>query len=268
MDAEQFEEWGLDADQPQSTIEPGDLSPDVLSQIIDSWGSVKKPSIVTFVVDVSGSMEQDGRLEQAKEGLNRVIAAMSGPDSAGADNQVGLVTFASKVIDEIAPAPLEQSKYDISEAVNEMEAVGNTALYDAVRRAVELTDQAPGDAGTTRAVVVLSDGAATAGGPLDQLVSMQSDDEVSIASYSGLVDDAGAEQGVPVDERGREVPVEEVNGVALLMPHDHDVQAFFLGFGESDLQVGRILAEATGAEYQGQTDEDLAAVIEALSGYF
>ena len=33
-------------------------------------------------------------------------------------------------------------------------------------------------------------------------------------------------------------------------------------------KLGRILAQATGAEYQGSTDEDLAAVIEALSGYF
>ena len=46
------------------------------------------------------------------------------------------------------------------------------------------------------------------------------------------------------------------------------MQIFFLGFGDADIQIGRILAEATGAEYQGSTDEDLAAVIEALSGYF
>ena len=51
------------------------------------------------------------------------------------------------------------------------------------------------------------------------------------------------------------------------LQHD-DLQVFFLGFGEADINVGRILAEATGAEYQGSTDEDLAAVIEALSGYF
>ena len=31
---------------------------------------------------------------------------------------------------------------------------------------------------------------------------------------------------------------------------------------------GAILAQATGAEFQGSADEDLAAVIEALSGYF
>jgi hypothetical protein len=34
------------------------------------------------------------------------------------------------------------------------------------------------------------------------------------------------------------------------------------------VNIGRVLAQATGAEYQGQTDDDLAAVIEELSGYF
>jgi hypothetical protein len=34
------------------------------------------------------------------------------------------------------------------------------------------------------------------------------------------------------------------------------------------VQIGRILAEATGAEYQGSTEADLATVISELSGYF
>jgi hypothetical protein len=39
-------------------------------------------------------------------------------------------------------------------------------------------------------------------------------------------------------------------------------------FGAADIDIGRILAQATGAEYQGSTEKDLAAVIEELSGYF
>ncbi len=39
-----------------TVIEPGELDPEVLEKIIGSWGAVKKPAIVTFVVDVSGSM--------------------------------------------------------------------------------------------------------------------------------------------------------------------------------------------------------------------
>ena len=42
---------------------------------------------------------------------------------------------------------------------------------------------------------------------------------------------------------------------------------FFIGFGSADIDVGRILAGATDAEYI-RTEEDLAAVIEEPSGYF
>jgi hypothetical protein len=43
---------------------------------------------------------------------------------------------------------------------------------------------------------------------------------------------------------------------------------FFIGVGEANLQVGRILAEATGAEYKGTTDEDLEKVIGEFGDYF
>ena len=38
IDERQFAEWGLDAQQPKSTIEPGDLEPAVLERIVNSWG--------------------------------------------------------------------------------------------------------------------------------------------------------------------------------------------------------------------------------------
>ncbi len=45
--------FGLDPTQPKKTINPADLNPDVLNTIIESWGGVKKPATVTFVVDTS-----------------------------------------------------------------------------------------------------------------------------------------------------------------------------------------------------------------------
>ena len=68
------------------TIDPADLDPAVLQKIMNSWGAVKKPAVVTFVVDTSGSMEGT-KLEQAKDGLIKVL------DNMEDNNQVGLVTF-------------------------------------------------------------------------------------------------------------------------------------------------------------------------------
>ena len=262
VDEAQFAEWGLSAAPPTARIEPGDLDPAVLARIIDSWGAVKNPAIVTLVVDASGSMEGEP-LAQVKSGILRLLDAMADSDSPGNENQVGLVTFSSEIITELPPAPLRESKYDIADAVNQMQALGGTALYDAIARAIELTDDAPGDPRATRAIVVLSDGAATAGGCLHGLVAMSSrQEEARISMF------CGKELDQPWDEFGRLVAIDDVVGDALVLVLDHEIQVFFVGFGASDVNIGRILAQATGAEYQGSTEEDLAGVIEELSGYF
>ena len=52
------------------------------------------------------------------------------------------------------------------------------------------------------------------------------------------------------------------------LTHD-DVQVFFLGFGEADYQrSGASWPRPPERRAPGLADEDLAAVIEALSGYF
>ena len=152
-----------------------------------------------------------------------------GRDADGAEDRVGLVTFAGGVQTEIAPQPVETSKFAIADAIVRMKARGTTALYTAIKRGVELTD--PGlSAMRTRpaSVVVLSDGEARAGADLDDIVSMiTSGDEVDLRSYSGM---KGA---VPVDVDGKQRSLEDVERQELLLHADHDVQVFFLGFGEA-----------------------------------
>ncbi len=263
VDPEQFERWGLSAEPPDAFIEPGAVAPDVLSRILDSWGSVKKPAVVTFVVDVSSSMSGQ-RLENVKEGLERVLDAMSAAGAAGSASQVGLVAFSDpeKVVTLVPPGPLDEIRLDLADAIDGLEASGVTALFDGVARGVAVSAGASADAGATRAVVVLSDGEANAGRALDEIVSMRADDEDAITSFDGT-DGQSA-----VDSKGHQLAPEAVRGESLLVDKTHEVQVFFLGFGEADIQIGRILAEATRAEFQGSTEENLAAVIEELSGYF
>jgi len=258
IDQRRFEDCGLRAPAPTAVIEPGDLAPDVLARIVGSWGAVKKPAIVTFVVDVSGSMAGDP-LNQVKEGLTHLLDTMVA--AGGADSRVGLVAFSDHITLESAPRPLGEAKYDIAEQVGSMAADGGTALFDAVDRAVRLTDDADGDPRASRAVVVLSDGAANTGRCLDQVISMRLQREEAAASLC-LV------SGDPRSTSDGRVEIGNVVGDDLVVPHQHRVQVFFLGFGAADIDVGRLLAQATGAEYRGSTQEDLAKVIEELSGYF
>jgi hypothetical protein len=49
----------------------------------------------------------------------------------------------------------------------------------------------------------------------------------------------------------------------------HEIQVFFIGIGEeADLEIGRIIAKATSAEFRGVREDDLAKVIAELEGYF
>ena len=72
---------------------------------------------------------------------------------------------------------------------------------------------------------------------------------------------------VAVDEGGTPVSKSDLIGTELATASN--VQIFFIGIGaDADLDVGRVLAEATGAEFQGVTEEDLANVLAEFSGYF
>ena len=56
-----------------------------------------------------------------------------------------------------------------------------------------------------------------------------------------------------------QVPKTDIIGSGLAMPTRHPIQIFFIGIGsDADMEVGRMLAQATGAEFQGVADKDLA----------
>ena len=62
---------------------------------------------------------------------------------------------------------------------------------------------------------------------------------------------------------------ESIFGIRLAVTTRHPVQIFFIGIGDdADLDIGRVLAEATGAEFQGVAEQDLANVLAKLIGYF
>ena len=213
---------------------------------------------MTFVVDTSGSMLGD-KLRQAKDGLVRALGSMA------RNNQVGLVTFDDTVNARIPVAPLVTNRFAIADAIHEMRARGETALYDAIRSGIQMTDAAAGDAGAIRAVVVLTDGRANKGSTeLDDIIRIMSRDEVPISQFGGMVDEPWA-----LDAGGTEVAKQDVVGIGLAMDTDQPVQIFYVGIGDdANMEVGRLLAGATGAEFQGVTEQDLASLLEEISGYF
>jgi Ca-activated chloride channel homolog len=249
--------YGLEAAPKTNILVPEKIDPAVAAAIEKSWPDVKKPAIVTFVVDVSGSMSGI-KLDQAKQGMVRAL------DSMASNNRVGFVSFSDTVISNVAVGPLEQNRFAIAEAVAGMKVQANTALYDAIKKGVEMTDSASGSKDDIRAVVVLTDGKANRGQTtLDQLIRMISVSENNIKQFRGFEGDTA------FDNNGQQVARQDVIGTSLAFQTKNPVQIFFIGIGkDADMEVGRMLAQATGAEFQGVTDKDLAKLLEEFSKYF
>ena len=180
------------------------------------------------------------------------------------NNQVGFLSFDDTIRNRIPVGPLEDNKWDLQDAVHEMRARGETALYEAIKAGIEMTAAAPGEEDAIRGVVVLTDGLANiCQTQLDHIIEMESRYEAPILSFSGCQDTSPAK-----DKYGRSVNTEDLIGTGLAIETRNPVQVFFIGIGEADLNIGRLLAEATSAEYQGVTEEDLANVLEEFSRYF
>lgn len=251
-------EFGLNPLEPRVVRNPSLTKPEVAAEIDRNWEQVKRPGIVTFVVDTSGSMS-GGKLQQAKDGL---IGAL---DSMATNNQVGFLSFDDTVNTRVPVAPLQVNRFVIDSEVQKLGTGGKTALYDAIRAGVEMTDSADGVPNAIRAVVVLTDGQANLGNTkVDDLINMISiPEETSIREFGGLSKDEWA-----TDVEGKRINKQNIIGTSLAMNTIHPVQIFFIGIGTADLDIGRLLAGATGAEFIGVADDDLANVLEEFSKYF
>ncbi|MFB3092322.1 MAG: VWA domain-containing protein, partial [Dehalococcoidia bacterium] len=178
------------------------------------------------------------------------------------NNQVGLVGFSETIHTLIS---IGQSGFEIADAAQGMRARGETALYDAIKAGIEMADAAEGPEDAIPAVVVLTDGRANRGQvKLHDLIQMSSRDERPIQRFGGFVDDAWA-----VASGGGRIHKADLIGEQPALVSRHPIQVFFIGIGDdADLDVGRMLAEATGAEFQGVREKDLASVLEEFSKYF
>ncbi len=246
---------GVDRAGPRKTLDLRSMDPAAVEAIARSWGDVKKPGVVAFVMDTSGSMA-GGKLEEARGGMLRAL------DGIGRRNLVGLLPFSSQVNERIAVGPVAENGNAITRAVERMRAAGETALYDAILEGIKMVDEAPGDADTIRGVVVLTDGKANRGQTLDRLIRMESGERP--ATCSGLESEPRC-----LNERGQSVPKEEVIGTRLAVATRHpEIKIFFVGIGDADLHMGRMLAEAARSAFKGATEKDLARVLEEFGKYF
>lgn len=138
---------GVDPAQPERVL--GLPEPRTLDRVRSAWREDRKPANVLLVVDVSGSMNDEDRLQRAKQGLGAFF------EQVGKQDHVGLTIFSDRIQPLVPIGPLDRRR--LTNIVDSLIADGGTAVYDATAQGF---DEVRKGAGPDRisAVVVLTDG--------------------------------------------------------------------------------------------------------------
>jgi Ca-activated chloride channel homolog len=124
------------------------------------------PLTTLLMVDVSGSMNNGGKLSAAKAAAQAYIDQMRPGD------QAGLLTFNTKVT---YVQTLTVDHNTLSQAVQNLHAKNDTAMFDAMDQATQILKDVPG----RKAIIVLTDG-------LDNQSTHTVDDVIKAIGSSGL----------------------------------------------------------------------------------
>ena len=107
------------------------------------------PLSIAMAIDISGSMNDQGKIQGAKAAAKTFVATLRPID------RVELIAFSDKVT---VVAPFTNDHTVLNQTIDKLAANGNTQLYDATNQAVNDVLRSSG----TRVVIVLTDGEDTA----------------------------------------------------------------------------------------------------------
>jgi Ca-activated chloride channel family protein len=125
--------------------------PRVLATIKKAWHADRKAANVAIVVDTSGSMNDEGKLARASEGLLVFLRQFSARD------RVGLIGFSERAYTIVPVGEVRTNRAALRSAATTLTAAGGTAVYDATQQAIGAV-AALRDSTRINAVVVLTDG--------------------------------------------------------------------------------------------------------------
>lgn len=122
----------------------------------DASDGERPPAALTFVIDVSGSMAEPGRLDLVKESLGIMT------DKLRDDDSLALVTFSDSAKTVLPMTRLGDHRGKVHSAVDAMEPTQSTNLEAGIRRGYDTAVGGRRDGATNR-VVLLSDALANTG---------------------------------------------------------------------------------------------------------
>jgi Ca-activated chloride channel family protein len=145
------EAHGVDPREPKTTLEVP--RPDVMDAVLKLWHTNKKHANITLVFDISGSMQEEHKIENAREGALQFLSLLDDSD------EFSLVPFNKRVTWALRDVPLKTKRAEAEQAIRGLYAEGGTALYDAIAEAYAAQLQnAQKNEDKISSIVVLTDG--------------------------------------------------------------------------------------------------------------
>lgn len=142
------ESRGVDLSQPAAVF--ASPSPDAIYAVQELWQSARKDVNLVMVVDVSGSMS-GGKIDSVRRSAVQFIEQM------GEDDYLSIISFSSMPNALIKYERVGDSREAMIEAIQDLRASGDTALYDAIADGANLLNNTESPE-TTNAMMVLTDG--------------------------------------------------------------------------------------------------------------
>ena len=115
----------------------------------------RKDALLTFVIDVSGSMNEDNKMDMVKYGLVRLV------DQLGPNDRVAIVAFTDTAWTVLEPTSVE-ARYRILDAINGLYPMNSTNTEAGLRLGYDIAYRHYRDGAINR-VILCSDGVANVG---------------------------------------------------------------------------------------------------------
>jgi Ca-activated chloride channel homolog len=144
---------GVDPKEPKTTLEVPPA--DVINSVLQIWKQDKKSADVVLVLDTSGSMNEEQKMKNAREGAKQLVSMLDDSDT------FSLLPFSTRMNWAFQDLPVKTERERAEQTVSGLFADGGTALYDSIDAAYKHLLDKGNKSDNIRAVVVLTDGADT-----------------------------------------------------------------------------------------------------------
>ena len=176
------------------------------------------PLTTMLVMDVSGSMNNGGKLAAARQAARAYIDQMRPGD------QAGLISFNTAITVVQAVTSDRNALYS---AIDSLTAENDTAMFDALMKAIQLLKAIPG----RKAIIVLTDGLDNSSTSTSQEV-VDTVGQVGLSiSTIGLGDPAAGKSFFGVNEASLRSLAEQAGGVSAFTADNAALQTIFQSYG-------------------------------------